>query len=72
MPAARLRATELRLIDDLFEMGGGVVLDFSNQTFAEFFADELGTEIYHPRWETHGTSKAKRLRFFCTAVQRQR
>ena len=42
MPAAKLRATELRLIDDLFDMGGGYVLDFSNQTFAEFFADELG------------------------------
>ena len=64
MPAAKLRATELRLIDDLFDMGGGYVLDFSNQTFAEFFADELGVDIDHPRWETHGTSKAKRLRFF--------
>ena len=36
MPAAKLRATELRLIDDLFDMGDGYVLDFSNQTFAEF------------------------------------
>ena len=26
-------------------MGGGYVLDFSNQTFAEFFADELGVDI---------------------------
>ena len=55
---------DLRLIDDLFDMGGGYVLDFTNQTFAEFFADELGVAIYDPRWEVAGTSKAKRLRYF--------
>lgn len=55
---------DLRLIDDLFDMGGGYVLDFTNQTFAEFFADELGVAIYDPRWEAAGTSKAKRLRYF--------
>lgn len=55
---------DLRLIDDLFDMGGGYVLDFTNQTFAEFFADELGIAIYDPRWEATGTSKAKRLRYF--------
>lgn len=55
---------DLRLIDDLFDMGHGYVLDFTNQTFAEFFADELGVAIYEPRWEGGGTSKAKRLRYF--------
>src|SRR5712664_3804200 len=36
-----IRATDLRLLDDLFEMRGGYVLDFTNQTSAEFFKDEL-------------------------------
>lgn len=64
MLSGKLRAIDLRLIDDLFAMGGGYVLEFSNQTFAEFFSDELGINIYDPRWELHGTSKAKRLRYF--------
>ena len=38
---SKLRSIDMRLIDELFEMGGGYVLDFSNRTFAEFFADEL-------------------------------
>lgn len=60
----KIRAIDLRLIDDLFEMGGGYVLDFSNRTFAEFFADELGVDIDSPQYEAEGTSKAKRLRLF--------
>lgn len=64
MPQAKLRATDMRLIDDLFQMHPGTVLDFSNRTFAEFFADELDVDIYDPRWEAGGTSKAKRLRYY--------
>lgn len=54
----------MRLIDDLFEMGDGYVLNFSNKTFAEFFDDELGINIDDSRYDVEGTSKAKRLRFF--------
>src|SRR5690349_8739927 len=50
----KIRAIDLRLIDDLFEMGGGYVLDFSNRTFAEFFADELGVDIDSPQYEAEG------------------
>lgn len=59
-----IRSIDMRLIDDLFEMGGGYVLDFSNRTFAEFFDEELGVNIDAPRYDAEGTSKAKRLRFF--------
>jgi hypothetical protein len=54
----------MRLIEDLFEMGGGYVLDFSNDTFADFFQDELRIDIYSPSYAGDGTSKAKRLRRF--------
>lgn len=64
MPRTKLRATDMRLIDDLFQMHPGTVLDFGNRTFAEFFADELHVNIYDPRWEAGGTSKAKRLRYY--------
>lgn len=54
----------MRFIDEIFESAGGYVLDFSNKTFAEFFEDELEINIGDPRWETDGTSKGKRLRYF--------
>jgi len=60
----KIRAIDMRLIDDLFEMGGGYVLNFSNKTFAEFFSEELGINIDDPRYDVEGTSKAKRLRYF--------
>jgi hypothetical protein len=60
----KIRSIDMRLIDDLFEMGGGYVLNFSNKTFAEFFDEELGINIDDPRYDVEGTSKAKRLRFF--------
>jgi hypothetical protein len=58
-----IRASDMRLIEDLFEMASGYVLDFTNQTFAEFFHDELQIAIDHPRYSVEGGSKAKRLRY---------
>lgn len=67
MPTDKIRALDMRLIDDLFGMGGGYVLDFSDRTFAEFFSDELDIDIDHPKFSAEGTSKAKRLRCFLRA-----
>ena len=64
MPSAKLKASDMRFLDDIFESGGGWVLDFSNQTFAEFFEDELGINIDDRRWYGGGGSKGKRLRYF--------
>lgn len=55
-----LRSTDLRIVEQVLDMGSGYVLDFSNRTFAEFFAD-LGVEIES---EETGLSKANRLRAF--------
>jgi len=59
-----MRAIDMDLIEELFAMGGGYVLDFTNRTFADFFHDELGVNIDDPRFAAEGGSKAKRLRFF--------
>jgi predicted protein tyrosine phosphatase len=59
---ARIRTLDMQLIDDLFEMGSGYVLNFSDRTFAHFFAEELGIEIDDRKYTADGTSKAKRLR----------
>ena len=52
----------MNLIDGLFDMGSGYVLDFSNRTFAEFFSDELSLDIDSSQYSVDGSSKAKRLR----------
>ena len=49
------------IIDRVFGMEGGYVLDFSNRTFANFFHEELGVDIYDDRWAAQGSSKANRL-----------
>jgi hypothetical protein len=54
----------MRLIDDLFGMNSGYVLDFGDRTFAIFFTEEVGININEPRFNAEGTSKAKRLRYF--------
>jgi len=61
-----IRSIDLRLIDDLvdFVRGPGFVLDFSDPSFAEFFASELKTNIDDPKYATNGGSKGKRLRYF--------
>lgn len=54
---------ELRTVEAVLGMGGGYVLDFSNRSIADFF-QEHGIDIYEPRFEEGGTSKANRLRTF--------
>ncbi|NUM55090.1 MAG: restriction endonuclease [Candidatus Hydrogenedentes bacterium] len=66
-----IRPLDMRLIADLFGMGGGYVLDFSDRTFAEFFVDELNVDIDDAKFEVEGTSKAKRLRFFLKSCDPQ-
>ncbi len=60
---ANLSMVDKRLLEDLFGMGGGYVLDFSNHTFAEFF-NQYSINIYHDKYAFIGDSKAKRLRGF--------
>jgi hypothetical protein len=59
-----IRSIDMILLDDLFEMGKGYVLDFSNPTFSRFFADELNVDIDDPVYAESGTSKGRRLRCF--------
>jgi hypothetical protein len=58
-----IRTLDMQMIDDLFEMHGGYVLNFSDRTFAHFLAEELAIEINEPGYSAEGTSKAKRLRY---------
>lgn len=61
--SSRVTSLDIRVIDNVLEMGGGYVLDFTDRTFAEFFS-EHGVQIDDSRFSVEGTSKAKRLRYF--------
>ena len=60
----------MRVIDDLvdFVRGRGYVLDFSDASFAEFFADELDIDIGDSIYAVQGGSKGKRLRCLLQTV----
>jgi hypothetical protein len=64
---ATIKRSEMRLIDEVFGMGGGYVLDFSNPTFSEFFEDEFTINIYQDKYAVRGSSKANHLRAFIEA-----
>jgi hypothetical protein len=51
-------------------MRGGYVLNFSDRTFAQFFAEELNIEIDDPVYARNGSSKGKRLRCFLQTVDK--
>lgn len=58
---ANLSTVDMKLVDSLFGMYGGYVLNFSNKTFASFFSRDVGIEIYDEAYAAHGESKGKRL-----------
>lgn len=62
---------DMPIIERVFGMESGYVLNFTNRTFAEFFHEELGVDIYADRWAAQGGSKAKRLRYYLRHAARQ-
>jgi hypothetical protein len=65
----QLRAVELKLVNDIFGMNSGYVLDFTNATFDDFFLREVGINIYDDAYATGGGSKGKRFRTFLAIAQ---
>lgn len=60
----KIRSIDMATLDQIFDMGGGYVLNFSDKTFAEFFADELNVDINDDIYYAEGSSKGKRLRYY--------
>lgn len=61
---AELHYKEKFLIEKLFEMPSGYVMDFSNRTFEEFIYDSIRINIYDDKYFYASGSKANRLRGF--------
>ena len=60
----KLTSLEKLVLEKLFAMEGGYVLNFSDKTFAAFFRDELRVDIYQPKFHYGSGSKANRMRGF--------
>ena len=58
-----LSSADKRYLEAILDMGGGYVLDFTDATFGEFFKG-YNINIGYPKYQTYGTSKAKRMRAF--------
>ncbi len=63
---ADLRYTEREILEQVFEMGSGFFLNFSNNSLADWFQFELGIDIYHEQYDFRSGSKANRIRKFWT------
>ncbi|WP_408468643.1 restriction endonuclease [Paraburkholderia graminis] len=68
MKTPNIRIFDMKLVDDLFEMNDGYVLNFSDRTMGIFFLEELNVDIDDAVYHENGTSKAKRLRCFLNKV----
>ena len=55
-------------VDEIFEMGGGYILNFSDRTMSRFFAEELNVDIDDPTYAENGGSKGRRLRCYLQKV----
>lgn len=70
-PRTSIRAMDMPILDRVFGMEGGLILDFSNRSFAVFFREELNIDIDNPYWAAEGGSKAKRLRYYLRRANRK-
>ncbi|MCW5830774.1 MAG: hypothetical protein KIT79_15825 [Deltaproteobacteria bacterium] len=59
-----LKPAEAKLLEDLFGMASGYVLDFSNDTFRTFFRQTVNIDIWADKYHSGSGSKGKRLRTF--------
>lgn len=61
---AELKETEKLILEKIFEMQGGYVLEFSNTKFQQFIFNNFKIDIYTTKYSIYGESKANRLRAF--------
>ena len=61
---ADLSTNEKQVLERLFQMGGGYVLNFSDRTMHEFFTDDVGVNIFQEKYNYASGSKANRMRGF--------
>lgn len=68
---ANLNTSEKQVLEKLFQMGGGGVLNFTNQTIQEFFINDVGIDIYNDKYNYASGSKANQMRGFWQIADNQ-
>lgn len=61
-PQPHIGPADMQVVERVLGMKSGYVLDFSDRTFDEFVAHEVGVDATAPRYLEDGGSKARRLR----------
>jgi len=61
---ANLNTNDKQILEKLFQMQSGYVLNFSDRTMGEFFRDDVGIDIYDEQYNYASGSKANRMRGF--------
>lgn len=61
---ANLNTLEKQILEKLFQMYGGGVLNFTHQTMWEFFRDDLNIDIHEEKYNYNTGSKANLMRGF--------
>ena len=59
---ATLSTNDKQVLEKLFQMSGGYVLNFTNRTMEEFFDDDVGINIYDEKYNYASGSKANYIR----------
>jgi hypothetical protein len=59
-----LTTSEKQILEKLFQMDSGYVLNFSDRTMREFFSDDVGIHIYDQKYKYASGSKANHIRGF--------
>jgi hypothetical protein len=57
---AKLTTNEKEILEELFQMRGAYVLNFSDRTFGEFFQNDMVLNIFDPKYNYASGSKANR------------
>lgn len=61
-PKPLINPADMQVVERVLNLKTGYVLDFSDRTFDEFIAHEVGVDATAPRYAVDGKSKARRLR----------
>ncbi len=61
---ATISQTDKLKLEAVLEMNGGYVLEFSNNSLQRFIINSVKLDIYDPKYEKYGNSKANRFRAF--------
>lgn len=61
---ANLSTNEKQILEKLFQMKSGYVLNFSDRSMSEFFREDVGIDIYDEKYKYGTGSKANRMRGF--------